>query len=133
MAGAQGKHVHEPVVTLVARNVDPRHCPFQNVEVRVELREGDCVHLRGGTGVGKTTLSGTLAGLTARTRLHELGIEVDVRWRADVPHCERVGALFQTTTLIDSLSVAAALALSGRRVPNGDVGAEVKRLVEVIL
>lgn len=130
----------EPLVTLEARVVDAARCPFANETVRIELRAGECVHLRGGTGVGKTTLSGALAGLTARSRLATLGIEARVRWRADVPPRERVGALFQTTTLVDSLSVggnvAAALALSGRRLAGGSgdaaVGAEAKRLVEAV-
>lgn len=129
-----------PLVTLVARNVDPRRCPFANAEVRLELREGECVHLRGGTGIGKTTISGTLAGLTASSRLSSLGMEVDVRWREDVPPRERVGALFQTTTLVDSLSVggnvAAALALSGRLLTTGRgdaaIAIEARRLVEAV-
>lgn len=125
----------EPLVTLVARRVDPRKCPFAEAEVRLELREGACVHLRGPTGAGKSTLTGCLAGLTPRHRLRGLGISVRVRWREDVPPRERVGALFQSTTLLDSLSVrgnvAAALELSGRSCARA-LEPEVKRLVEAV-
>jgi ABC-type nitrate/sulfonate/bicarbonate transport system ATPase subunit len=124
-----------PIVTLVARNVDARRCPFKNPLVRIELRAGDCIHLRGGTGIGKTTLSGALCGLTAPSRLQSLGITAEIRWRGDVPARERVGALFQTTTLLDSLSVggnvAAALELSGRSA-GADVAVDTKRLVEAV-
>jgi len=103
--------------------------PAADAVVAFELRPGSALRLHGRSGVGKTTLASCLAGLYAekqRLRLSRaLGLRIDVDWRDDkndgddddrfgggIPEGERVGCLFQSTTLIDSLSVAGNLAVA---------------------
>jgi len=56
-----------------------------------------------------------------------------VAWDPNIPTRERCGALFQSTTLLDSLTiagnVAVALAAAGKK---GDQQAEIKRLIETV-
>jgi ABC-type lipoprotein export system ATPase subunit len=90
--------------------MDSGKCPFANEEVRFELRPGDCVRLAGVSGSGKSTLATYVAGLgNASTLRKTLGVEVECRWDPSVPEGERCGALFQSTTLLDSLTVCALL------------------------
>jgi len=75
--------------------------------VEFKLYPGACVSLSGASGAGKTTLSSFLAGLTAPSDLRKLDIAVDqCSWDESLEPGERVGVLFQQTTLIDALTVA---------------------------
>ena len=61
---------------------------------------------------GKTTLSNYIAGILPPRRgkvmlRNTLGIEItECKWNESIPEGERVGMLFQQTTLLDSLTVA---------------------------
>ena len=95
-----------PVLAFRAKNADASKCPFANDEVRFELRPGDCVRLAGVSGSGKSTLATFVAGLSSAAALRQtLGLDVECRWSPTVPEGERCGALFQSTTLLDSLTV----------------------------
>jgi ABC-type lipoprotein export system ATPase subunit len=102
MTSSQGA----PLVTVRAKNLDAGRCPFANEEIRFELRPGDCVRLAGVSGSGKSTLATYVAGLSNASKLRKnLGIDIDCRWDPTVPEGERCGALFQSTTLLDSHTV----------------------------
>ncbi|KAL3783704.1 hypothetical protein ACHAW5_005189 [Stephanodiscus triporus] len=101
------------ILEFDARNVDPTKCPFTNDRISFSLRRSSCVHLAGMSGAGKSTLSSYIAGLTPPSRSgagalrHTLGIEIAAcSWNSSIPPGERVGMLFQQTTLLDSLTVA---------------------------
>ena len=113
------KAMRAPYATVAARCVDPSKCPFRDDgEVKFQLARGEVVWLQGPSGVGKTTLAAEVAGLGSARRL---GIHVTVEWDASIDKRERVGALFQQTTLVDALSVggnvANALAASFAPIP----------------
>lgn len=96
----------KPLVAFQALRTG-RKCPFGNESVAFELYPGACVSLSGASGVGKTTLSGFLAGLSTRSDLRKLDIAVEeCSWDESLEPGERVGVLFQQTTLIDALTVA---------------------------
>jgi len=100
------------ILEFEARNVDPTKCPFTNDVVSFALRRSSCVHLAGMSGAGKSTLSSYIAGLLPPRRggaalRNTLGIEITkCAWNPSIPVGERVGMLFQQTTLLDSLTVA---------------------------
>jgi ABC-type transporter Mla maintaining outer membrane lipid asymmetry ATPase subunit MlaF/ABC-type transporter Mla maintaining outer membrane lipid asymmetry permease subunit MlaE len=100
------------ILEFEARNVDPTKCPFTNDVVSFALRRSSCVHLAGMSGAGKSTLSSYIAGLIPPRRgraalRNTLGIEITrCAWDPSIPVGERVGMLFQQTTLLDSLTVA---------------------------
>lgn len=100
-------------------------CPFAEEHVNFTLRKGEVVWLSGPSGVGKTTLASAVASLvTPREIRARLGVELSVSGSASV------GALFQQSTLIDSLSVEANLCLALDAV--GRPASEAKRFVEAV-
>ena len=95
-----------PLVKVRAKNLDAGRCPFANDEISFELRPGNCVRLAGVSGSGKSTLATYVAGLSNASILRKtLGVDIECRWDPSVPEGERCGALFQSTTLLDSLTV----------------------------
>jgi ABC-type nitrate/sulfonate/bicarbonate transport system ATPase subunit len=102
-----GCHTEEkPFVVFSCTRAGPQ-CPFGNCKVEIQLTRGSCLHLKGASGLGKSTLATFVAGLSNQAALRRLGIEPgQCQWREDLPRGERVGALFQQTTLIDTLTVA---------------------------
>ena len=127
---ARRREINESTVRhRAARCVDPSKCPFRDDgEVKFQLARGEVVWLQGPSGVGKTTLAAEVAGLGSARRL---GIHVTVEWDASIDKRERVGALFQQTTLVDALSVGGnvANALAACGVHSVE---EPKRLVEAV-
>jgi ABC-type nitrate/sulfonate/bicarbonate transport system ATPase subunit/ABC-type transporter Mla maintaining outer membrane lipid asymmetry permease subunit MlaE len=115
------------ILGFEARNVDPTKCPFTNDVVSFELRRSSCVHLAGMSGAGKSTLSSYIAGLLPSTHRgggaalrRNLGIEITkCEWNASIPAVERVGMLFQQTTLLDSLTVAGNVLVALENCPSG--------------
>ncbi|KAL7448208.1 hypothetical protein ACHAWC_001870 [Mediolabrus comicus] len=101
-----------PLLEFRARNICTEKCPFTNDIVSFTLHPSSCLHLSGQSGAGKTTLSNFIAGIIPPQRgkkmlQNTLGIDVEVcKWDEDIPEGERVGMLFQQTTLLDSLTVA---------------------------
>eukprot|EP00550_Attheya_septentrionalis_P002045 CAMPEP_0198290404 /NCGR_PEP_ID=MMETSP1449-20131203/8292_1 /TAXON_ID=420275 /ORGANISM="Attheya septentrionalis, Strain CCMP2084" /LENGTH=592 /DNA_ID=CAMNT_0043988909 /DNA_START=29 /DNA_END=1807 /DNA_ORIENTATION=- len=96
-----------PLVSFQATSTGPK-CPFGNEVVEFELYEGGCVCLSGNSGFGKTTLATYLAGLSTERDLQKLDIRPSIQWDPSISAPgERCGVLFQQTTLIDSLTVAA--------------------------
>jgi ABC-type nitrate/sulfonate/bicarbonate transport system ATPase subunit/ABC-type transporter Mla maintaining outer membrane lipid asymmetry permease subunit MlaE len=101
-----------PILEFTAQNIYPEKCPFSNDIVSFTLRPSSCLHLAGSSGAGKSTLSSYIAGLLSPRRggrllRNTLGINiVECKWNRDIPPGERVGMLFQQTTLLDSLTVA---------------------------
>ncbi len=101
-----------PLLEFRARNICTEKCPFTNDIVSFTLHPSSCLHLSGQSGAGKTTLSNFIAAIIPPQRgkkmlQNTLGIDVEVcKWDEDIPEGERVGMLFQQTTLLDSLTVA---------------------------
>jgi len=135
----------DTILEFEARNVDPTKCPFTNDVVSFALRRSSCVHLAGMSGAGKSTLSSYIAGLLPPRRgraalRNTLGIEITkCAWDPSIPVGERVGMLFQQTTLLDSLTVAGNVLValencpSAARNKNGGGGrAAVKGLLEAV-
>ena len=124
----------DTILEFEARNVDPTKCPFTNDVVSFALRRSSCVHLAGMSGAGKSTLSSYIAGLLPPRRgraalRNTLGIEITkCAWDPSIPVGERVGMLFQQTTLLDSLTVAGNVLValencpSAARNKNADAG-----------
>eukprot|EP00038_Savillea_parva_P021043 m.33172 g.33172 ORF g.33172 m.33172 type:complete len:524 (-) comp4983_c0_seq1:59-1630(-) len=90
---------------VVTRTSDA--CSFAEDKVEVVLGRGECLHLKGASGAGKT-----------RTMLHVMGVQqvagiaATVEWDPKIPPEERCGILFQQGALINSLSVEENLLLS---------------------
>ena len=126
---AHEKTLRPPYAQVTVKCVDAARCPFRDEETKFALGHGDVVWLQGPSGVGKTTLASEVAGIGGSAR--RLGIRVKVAWDPAISARERVGALFQQTTLIDELSVGGnvenALAACGVGNPS-----EAKRLVEAV-
>ena len=112
------------ILQFKARNADPTKCPFENEEVSFTLFPSSCVHLSGQSGAGKTTLSNYIAGLLPQRNgkamlKRTLGIEVErCQWNESIPAVERVGMLFQQTTLLDSLTVAGNICVALEHCPS---------------
>jgi len=140
---------HEPLLEFEATNVAPSKCPFLNPTVKFALRRSSCLHLAGPSGAGKTTLSNYIAGLLPPRRgkallRDTLGIDVKAcRWHPALPAGERVGMLFQQTTLLDSLTVAGNVRVALEHCPSAKrhgratvdeprKRATVKRLLETV-
>ena len=110
--GASSSPKTRPLLEFRARNICTEKCPFTNDIVSFTLHPSSCLHLSGQSGAGKTTLSNFIAGIIPPQRgkkmlQNTLGIDVEVcKWDEDIPEGERVGMLFQQTTLLDSLTVA---------------------------
>ncbi len=110
--GASSSPITRPLLEFRARNICTEKCPFTNDIVSFTLHPSSCLHLSGQSGAGKTTLSNFIANIIPPQRgkkmLHNtLGIDVEVcKWDEDIPEGERVGMLFQQTTLLDSMTVA---------------------------
>lgn len=131
-------HSKTPIVTFRARNVGPK-CPFSNPVVEFTLRPGGCVCLSGQSGLGKTTLATVLTGLQSNPKDYlsktlDIALEKCV-WSSSIPSVqERCGVLFQTTTLMDELTLAGNLhlALQQRKVlPNDKPGTKQQELLEI--
>mmetsp|Transcript_33909 Transcript_33909/g.72298 ORF Transcript_33909/g.72298 Transcript_33909/m.72298 type:complete len:609 (+) Transcript_33909:163-1989(+) len=138
----------EAILEFKARNVDPQKCPFLNSTVAFTLRRSSCLHLAGPSGAGKTTLSNYIAGILPPNKgkvmlRNTLGIEItDCKWNESIPQGERVGMLFQQTTLLDSLTVAGNVCVALEHCPAAKDGTEtldegqkratIKRLLETV-
>lgn len=110
-------------------------CPFGNSKVDIELSKGSCVWLSGDSGLGKTTLSTFLAGLSSRAVLDKLDIQIECNWDSSIPISERCGVLFQNTTLLDELTVAGNLCVALQAAHNdaaGNMEHRIKGLLEMV-
>jgi len=87
----------------------------------------DNAHLPGPSGAGKTTLSNYIAGILHPEKgkhvlRNTLGISIDTcKWNSSIPQGERVGMLFQQTTLLDSLTVAGNVCVALEHCPSTSV------------
>ncbi len=120
----------DPILEFKAQNINPTKCPFSNDSVSFTLRPSSCVHLAGSSGAGKSTLSSYIAGLLpprrgGRLLRNTLGIHVqECKWNDAIPEGERVGMLFQQTTLLDSLTVAGNVCVALEYCPSARNGQE---------
>ena len=98
------------ILSFEAHNVNSSKCPFDDAIISFVLHPSSCVHLAGMSGAGKSTIANLIAGILPRGKsmLRETrGIDVtQCEWDPSIPVGERVGMLFQQTTLLDSLTVA---------------------------
>jgi len=109
---------------------DGPKCPFGNYSVEITIYEGGCVWLKGNSGLGKTTLSTFLAGLSTAKDLAKLDIKcVKKTWNEEICSRERCGVLFQQTTLIDDLTVAGNICLALKACKSWSPG-KIKELME---
>ncbi|KAL3761857.1 hypothetical protein ACHAWU_009022 [Discostella pseudostelligera] len=119
-----------PILEFKAQNVNPVKCPFSNDSVSFTLHPSSCLHLAGSSGAGKSTLSSYIAGLLpprrgGRLLRNTLGINiVECKWNTAIPAGERVGMLFQQTTLLDSLTVAGNVCVALEYCPSAKNGKE---------
>ena len=107
----EGSVVDSPIIlSFEAQNVNSSKCPFDDSVISFVLHPSSCVHLAGMSGAGKSTIANLIAGILPRGKsmLRETrGIDVtQCEWDPSIPVGERVGMLFQQTTLLDSLTVA---------------------------
>jgi ABC-type multidrug transport system ATPase subunit/ABC-type transporter Mla maintaining outer membrane lipid asymmetry permease subunit MlaE len=139
-----------PLLEFRARNINANMCPFTNETVSFTLHPSSCLHLSGQSGAGKTTLSNYIAGILPPQRgknmlRNTLGIDIEVcQWDESIPEGERVGMLFQQTTLLDSLTVAGNVCVALENCPTAAKGdnngtknhqqtrATIKRLLETV-
>ena len=134
-----------PLLEFRARNINANKCPFKNEIVSFTLHPSSCLHLSGQSGAGKTTLSNYIAGILPPQRgknmlRNTLGIDIEVcQWDERIPERERVGMLFQQTTLLDSLTVAGNVCVALENCPttagtknNQQTRTTIKRLLETV-
>lgn len=130
-----------PILYFKARNVDTTKCPFTNDAVEFTLHKSSCIHLAGQSGAGKTTLSNVIAGLENDVTVlkNTLGISItECKWDETIPAGERVGMLFQQTTLLDSLTVAGNVCVALENCPSAGKESErqkratIKQLLETV-
>jgi ABC-type transporter Mla maintaining outer membrane lipid asymmetry ATPase subunit MlaF/ABC-type transporter Mla maintaining outer membrane lipid asymmetry permease subunit MlaE len=139
-----------PLLEFRARNINASMCPFTNETVSFTLHPSSCLHFSGQSGAGKTTLSNYIAGILPPQRgknmlRNTLGIDIEVcQWDERIPEGERVGMLFQQTTLLDSLTVAGNVCVALENCPTtakgGNNGTKnhqqtrstIKRLLETV-
>ncbi|KAL3917076.1 MAG: hypothetical protein SGPRY_006550, partial [Prymnesium sp.] len=95
-----------PLLSVRIRRLS-QACPFLNERISFDLRGGQVVWLCGASGAGKSYMSMHLAGLSQLP-----GAEVEQLWEPSVAKTQRIGFLFQKGVLVDSLSLAANLALA---------------------
>ncbi|MBV8187131.1 MAG: ABC transporter ATP-binding protein, partial [Alphaproteobacteria bacterium] len=93
---------------------------------------GEFVSLLGPSGCGKTTLLRIVAGLLAADRGRVRLDGEDITGRP--PHRRDVGVVFQNYALFPHLTVAenVAFGLKARRRPAGEIGATVKRFLDLV-
>ena len=84
-------------------------CPFANGSLEFSLQAGECLWIRGASGVGKSSIVNHLLGLRILP-----GAEITAAWNPSLKPQERIGILFQQGVLIDALNVYENLALSLR-------------------
>lgn len=119
------------IARVSVRNDRPSTCPFAGQRIDFELRERSVVWLRGPSGVGKSTIAAGVCGLLSRGDLDKLGMKITVEWSPE--RNKSCGALFQSTTLIDELSVEANVCLAVESTGLRDnVRREAKRLIEAV-
>lgn len=99
-----------PVVSVEARALGEK-APFGG-SVRFDVTPGKCVWLQGASGRGKTTIAMYTAGLVSESVLRHLQLELRVTWDESIVNSERIGVLFQQTTLLDELTLAGNLQLA---------------------
>ena len=91
--------------------IDHNRCPFRSInggeEATISVAPGQCVWLKGESGIGKSSIAYALLGLP-----HVGGLTVEAEWNPDVPNRERIGMLFQDSVLLDELTVEGNLRLS---------------------
>jgi ABC-type multidrug transport system ATPase subunit len=122
----------KPILKFSARPESDK-APFGN-EISFSLYPGDCLWLKGPSGRGKTTLAMYISGLLHPRILKKLHINVQYEWGEDLPVSERCGVLFQQTTLLDELTVAAnlAVALDAVQHPIHERETRVKQLMDIV-
>lgn len=111
MSTSASQQILKPLVTLKASPLGPK-CPFGNELIEFSLNPGGCVCLSGASGLGKSTLAMVLTGLSNPHTLEKLQIHVECDWDSSILQREKCGILFQTTTLMDELTVAGNLNLA---------------------
>jgi len=126
------------IVSFQATPTGPK-CPFGNASVEFEIVKGGCLYLKGNSGLGKTTLSTYVAGLSTLSSLQKLHIDVSqCEWSPSIPPKERCGVLFQQTTLLDALTVAGNVCLAlqacrtSQKLSLQERDFEIKRLLETV-
>ncbi len=93
----------------VAIDREGPRCPFENESVRMELGTGECLWLKGNSGVGKSSIVLHLIGL------RELpDARVELRWTDIQANRSGFGMVFQQGVLIDSLNVGENIGLALR-------------------
>jgi putative spermidine/putrescine transport system ATP-binding protein len=101
-------------------------------DATLEVADGEFVTLLGPSGSGKTTLLMTVAGLV----LPDAGeVWIDGKLSTYLPpHLRDIGMVFQNYALFPHLSVFENIAfpLRMRRVPEPEIAAEVKRILELV-
>eukprot|EP00049_Salpingoeca_infusionum_P007698 m.124969 g.124969 ORF g.124969 m.124969 type:complete len:527 (-) comp13792_c1_seq1:627-2207(-) len=117
----------QPLLSATLHHVNEA-CPFSNDKVHIQLSEGECLWLKGPSGVGKS-----LSCLQLLAIQDIAGIDTEVNWRSDVPVSQRAGMLFQQGVLVDSLSVYENIKLSLETTsPQPSTQHQVKELLELV-
>eukprot|EP00750_Incisomonas_marina_P023206 INCI5022.4.p1 GENE.INCI5022.4~~INCI5022.4.p1 ORF type:complete len:439 (-),score=74.84 INCI5022.4:509-1825(-) len=98
---------HRCLLSANLERVDS-NCSFGNASFGISVHPGECVWLRGDSGVGKTQTALFLMGLQGAPQ----GTKASVSWDPTVPIPERAGMLFQNGVLIDALTVQENIELS---------------------
>ena len=104
-------------------------CSFQEKFFKITVNEGECVWLKGPSGVGKTQTALYIMGLQEHAGL---GTIPTIYWNNSIPIDQRVGMLFQNGVLIDSLTVRENLLLALSTAGLTSSENEVKKYLEMV-
>ncbi len=85
-------------------------CPFGNDLIEFELEKGECLWIKGPSGVGKTSIASDLADLSPLR-----GAKTSIEWEEKISSkVHPIGILFQQGVLVDALNLKENLILSCR-------------------